>query len=158
MTALDWAIVSIVVASVLLGLLRGLLREVLSLAAWVVGAWLAFVHASTLGAWLPWDLWPAAKTALAALAIVAGCVLLAGLVAWVLRQLLAAVKLSGVDRLLGAVFGLARAALIIGIGVLLARGTEIARQPYWTESRLLPRLEGAVRWVAPRLPSPGQQA
>lgn len=82
MTALDWAIVSIVAASVLLGLLRGLLREVLSLAAWVVGAWLAFVHASTLGAWLPWDLWPAAKTALAALAIVAGCVLLAGLVAW----------------------------------------------------------------------------
>lgn len=88
----------------------------------------------------------------------AGCVLLAGLVAWVLRQLLAAVKLSGVDRLLGAAFGLARAVLIIGIGVLLARGTEIARQPYWTESRLLPHLEGAVRWVAPRPPSPGQQA
>ncbi len=41
MTPVDWAMVAIVVLSVLLGLIRGLLRELLSLAGWVVGIVLA---------------------------------------------------------------------------------------------------------------------
>lgn len=157
MTPVDWAIVAVVGLSVLLGLLRGLLRELLSLAGWIVGAFLALRYASALGREMPFDLWPYAKTALAALAIVLGCVIASAVIAWVLRQLLVAVKLSGVDRMLGGVFGLLRGALIVAIAVGLTRGTTVSKQPLWTDSVLLPHVgrtvEAAVRWIAPVAPS-----
>jgi membrane protein required for colicin V production len=164
MTPVDWAIVAVVALSVLLGLLRGLLRELLSLAGWIVGAVLALRYASTLGRELPFDLWPYAETALAALMIVLGCVITSAIIAWVLRQLLVAVKLSGVDRVLGGLFGLLRGVLIIAIAVGLTRGTTVSKQPLWAESVLLPHVgravEAAVRWIAPVAPpaTPGVPA
>ncbi len=152
MTPVDWAVVAIVVLSVLLGLIRGLLRELLSLAGWVVGIVLALRYASTLGSLLPFDWWPQAKTTIAALAIVVGCVMVSVLLALALRELLKAVKLSGVDRVFGGLFGFARACVLIGVAVLLARGTTVVKQPLWTESLLLPHVgrvvEAAVRWMA----------
>lgn len=156
MMPVDWAIVAVVALSVLLGLIRGLMRELLSLAGWIGGVLLALHYASTLGSQLPFDLWPQAKTAIAALAIVIGCVSASVLVAWVARQMLKAVKLSGVDRVFGGLFGFARACFIIGLAVLMTRGTTVVKQPLWTESLLLPHVgravEAAVRWMAPVLP------
>ena len=40
-TAIDWAIAAIAGVSVGLGLWRGFMREVLSLAGWMAGLWLA---------------------------------------------------------------------------------------------------------------------
>jgi membrane protein required for colicin V production len=157
MTPIDWAIAGVVALSMLLGLLRGLLRELLSLAGWIAGALLALRYASALGRELPLDLWPYAETALAALAIVLGCVFTSAIIAWVLRQLLVAVKLSGVDRVLGGVFGFLRGVLIVAIAVGLTRGTTVSKQPFWAESVLLPHVgrtvEAAVRWMAPVAPS-----
>lgn len=153
MNPVDWIIVGIVALSVLLGVLRGLVREVMSLAGWIVGIVLAIRYAVPLGRELPVDLAVAeVRTGLAALAIVLGTVLAAGLLAWLIGKLLAAVKLSGTDRLLGALFGLVRAALIVLLAVLFAGRTAVAQQPLWRESLLLPHLEAAVRFASPLLP------
>jgi membrane protein required for colicin V production len=153
MNPIDWAIVALVSVSVLLGLWRGLVREVLSLAGWVVGIVLAIRYAVPLGEGLPFDIGVApARTALAALAIVLATVLAAGIVAWLIGKLLAAVKLSGADRLLGALFGLLRAALILLLVVLFAGRTALATQPLWRESILLPPVEAAVRFASAFLP------
>ncbi len=101
---------------------------------------------------LPFDLWPQARTAIAALAIVVCSVTVSVLLALALRELLKAVQLSGVDRVFGGLFGFARACVLIGLAVLLARGTTVVKQPLWTESLLLPHVgrvvEAAVRWMA----------
>jgi membrane protein required for colicin V production len=153
LNSLDWAIVAVVGVSVLLGVLRGFVREVLSLAGWVVGIWLALRYASALGRQLPFDLpWAEARTAIAALAIVVGVLLVAGLIAWVLGKLLAAVKLSGTDRLLGAFFGLLRAALVVMLFTVFGGRTALAQQPLWRESLLIPLAEAAVRFASPLLP------
>ncbi len=160
MNLIDWVIVAVVATSVLFGLLRGFVREVLSLAAWIGGVWLAVVYAAPLGRALPFEqLVPELRTALAALAIVLAALLAAGVVAWLIGKLLAAVRLSGTDRLLGGLFGLARAALIVLVVVLFAGRTAAAQQPLWRESLLLPHLEAAVRsasgWLPPALAGRG---
>jgi membrane protein required for colicin V production len=153
MNEADWAIVAVVALSVLLGVLRGFAREVLSLAGWVVGIWLAIRFASPLGRELPFDApWPEVRTALVALVIVLGSVLVAGLIGLIIGRLLSAVKLSGTDRLLGAAFGLIRALLIVLLVALFVGRTALAQQPLWRESILLPHVEAAVRLAAPLLP------
>jgi membrane protein required for colicin V production len=154
MNALDWTIVALLAISVLLGVWRGFVREVLSLAGWVVGLWLALRYASTLGESLPFELeWPGARTAIAALVIVLGCVVAAALAAWLIGKFMNAVKLTGTDRLLGALFGLARALIVLWLLVLVASRTALAQQPLWRDSVLVPHAEAAVRFAAPWLPS-----
>ena len=56
LTPVDWTIAAIAGVSIGLGLWRGFMREVLSLAGWVAGLWLALLHAVPLGERFPFDL------------------------------------------------------------------------------------------------------
>ncbi len=153
MNALDWTIVGVLAVSVLLGLLRGFVREALAVAGWVVGIVLALRYSAELGTHLPFDVpLPALRTGIGALAIVVASVFVGALAGWVLRQLLAAARLSFADRALGALFGVTRAVLIVFAVVFFVSGTTAARQPLWRESALLPPIEAAVRFASPYLP------
>lgn len=153
MSVVDWVIAATVGISMLLGLVRGFTRELISLAGWIAGIVLAYLYSESLGTVLPFDL-PVAgmKTALAALLILLGCLVIAALVGALMKALLAAVKLTFADRLLGAVFGWLRAMLVIGGLVLLAGATEAPRLDWWKESRLLPWVQACVRFASPMLP------
>jgi membrane protein required for colicin V production len=150
-TTVDWIIAAVVLVSVLVGLLRGVTREIVSLAGWVLGLVLAFFFAEQVGATLPVEP-PELRTVIGAVLILAGVLVLAALLGAVLRALLAAVKLSALDRLLGGLFGLARAALVLGVAVLLASGTPVPKAGWWKESLLLPWLEAGVAFATPLLP------
>ena len=151
MPTVDWIIASVFVVSVLVGLLRGVTREIVSLAGWALGLVLAFFFAERVGAMLPLEP-PTLQTVLGALLILAGVLILAALVGALLRALMTAVKLSTLDRLLGAVFGFARAALVLGVGVLLASGTHVPEAGWWKQSMLLPWLQAGVAFASPLLP------
>ncbi len=73
------------------------------------------------------------------------------IVAFILGKLISATGLSGIDRLLGGIFGLLRGVLIVTIGVLLLSMTSLVKQPFWTESQLMPTFtvlaEGAVAFI-----------
>ncbi|MCX8004862.1 MAG: CvpA family protein [Burkholderiaceae bacterium] len=153
MTTLDWVVAAVLAASALLGLWRGLMRELFSLAGWVGGIVLAVRFAESLGQWLPRDFgWPALRTGLAAFAIVVATVFAAAALGWIVRRLLAAARLSGTDRALGALFGLLRGILLVGAAVFLASRTALAQQPAWQEARLLGLFDAGVRLLAPHLP------
>ena len=53
MDAVDWILLAVLGVSVLLGMWRGLFREVISLAGWIAGFWLAQAWAPEAGGWLP---------------------------------------------------------------------------------------------------------
>jgi len=153
MNALDWMVVAVIGASILLGLLRGFMREMISLAGWIAGIWLAIRFAAAIGASVPLGQeWPLARTALVAVLIVVVCVFAAALVGWLVRELLAAAKLSAADRTLGGLFGLARGLLIIGLAVFLVRDTALYREPLWRESLVLPKIEAALAFALRQLP------
>jgi membrane protein required for colicin V production len=153
MNALDWTIIGVLALSVLLGVLRGFVREALAVVGWVVGIVLALRYSTDLGMALPLDIpAPALRTALGALAIVVASVFAAALAGWVARSIIKAARLSAADRVLGALFGVMRAALIVFAIVFFFSGTTAARQRLWRESVLLPPIEAAVRSVWPYLP------
>jgi membrane protein required for colicin V production len=150
-TPADWIIAAVVLVSVLVGLLRGVMREIVSLAGWALGLVLVYFFAEQLGATLTIE--PALlRTAIGALLILAGVLVLAALLGAMLRALLAAARLTALDRLLGGVFGFARAALVLGVAVLLAGGTAVPTAGWWKESLLLPWLEAGVAFATPLLP------
>lgn len=152
MTPVDWALVVVLSLSILLGVLRGVVREMFALAGWIVGILLALQFAAPIGAWLPVELPSGARTALVALVIVVATLLLAALVAAVLRSLLSVARLSLEDRLLGGLFGVLRGLIVIGLGVLLAATVSAPRQPWWQASLLLPWAQASVRFASPLLP------
>ena len=148
MNALDWAMLAVIGLSILLGLLRGFMREMISLAGWIAGIWLAFRFAAAVSASLPFaGDWPLARTAGVAVLIVVVCVFVAAFVGWLVRELVKAAKLSAADRTLGGLFGFARGMLIVGLAVFLVRDTTLYRDPMWQESFVVPKIEAALAFA-----------
>ena len=159
MNLLDWTLVAVIGTSILLGLIRGLMREMISLAGWIAGIWLAFRFAAPISASVPMaQEWPLARTAVVALLIVVACVFTAAFVGWLVRELLKAARLSAADRTLGGLFGLARGVLIIGLAVFLVRDTALYREPLWRESLVLPQIEAALGFALRQFPEAATRA
>jgi len=153
MNPLDWVLVAVLGASILLGLIRGFVREMISLAGWIAGVWLAFRFTAAVSASLPFAQdWPLARAAMVAVLIVVCCVFASALVGWLLRELIKAAKLSAADRTLGGLFGLARGLLVLGLAVFLVRDTALYREPMWRESLVLPQIEAALAFALRKFP------
>lgn len=150
----DYAILALLGLSVLVGLWRGFLAEVLALATWVAAFWLAWLGAPRLAQYLPADVAaPSLRLLIAGGACFLVVVLLGGLLGFFLRKLVAGSGLSGTDRLLGLVFGLARGLALVVLAVLLLGFTPFPRDPWWQESRLLPSFVAGADWLNGRLPA-----
>ena len=149
----DYVIVAALALSVLMGLWRGFIGEVLALAVWVVALWVAWTLGPQVAGALSAVSLPSARIVLgSALCFVA--VLIAGaIVGFVLRKLIAGSGLSGTDRLLGAVFGLARGLALVTLVVLLLGFTPFPRDPWWHQSRLLPSFQQAAQWASAHMPA-----
>ena len=140
MTTVDYILIAIVLISMLFGAIRGFLRESVALLGWLVGLWLAWRYAPVLQPYLGGSL---AGTELQEWAARIILLLAAVLAAWIIGSLLGyLVQRSGltlgVDRILGAVFGLVRGAVIVGFAVMLAQAALMQDEPWWKESKLIP--------------------
>ena len=150
----DYLVIFVLAASVVVSMVRGLIKEVLSLAGWVI----AFVVANAYAAWLATML-PAVvpgevlRLILAFIALFVGVKILTGLLAMALGALLDAGGLGLVDRLLGAVFGLARGLVIMLTAVILCGMTSLPKQDFWKEALLSPYAETGARMVKSFLPA-----
>lgn len=142
MTAFDYAVLLIVGLSVLLSIMRGAVREILALASWVVAFLLANAYGVWLAARLP-DAIPGEELKLLAafLIVFLTAMLLMSLFAIALCELIKTVGLSGMDRGLGALFGLARGLLIVLVLVLLGGLTSLPRQHFWRDAMFSSPLE-----------------
>ena len=61
--------------------------------------------------------------------------------------------LTGTDKMLGVVFGIARGAVIVAILVLLAGLTPVPQDPWWQDSMFLGYFEELAMWMRDFLPS-----
>ncbi|MGI9246378.1 MAG: CvpA family protein [Steroidobacteraceae bacterium] len=140
MTPVDYSLIAIVAVSMLFGAIRGFLRESVALLGWLVGLWLAWRYAPQLQPYLGGSLAGTELQAWAArLILLLGSVLAAWLIGSLLGYLVQRSGLTlGLDRLLGALFGLVRGAVIIGFAVMLADAAHMYDEPWWKSSRLIP--------------------
>ncbi len=140
MTTVDYILAGAVLLSMLFGALRGFLRESVALLGWLVGLWLAWRYSDLVEPYLGGALAGTALKIWVARIAVLIVVVMAG---WLLGSLLSyLVQRSGltlgVDRMLGALFGLVRGAVIVGFAVMLGRAAELESEAWWRQSRLLP--------------------
>lgn len=153
MTGFDYALLTLLGLSVLLGFWRGLVVEVFALFAWVLAVLAARLFAGSVAGLLsPWLSAPWLQLAAAAILIVVAVLIVLALIRMLLRELLAAVGLSLADRCLGACFGAVRA-LVLAVLIVGAAGlTSLPREPWWREARFAAPLETLVLAVRPWLP------
>lgn len=150
MNLFDASLLGVALISVLVGALRGFAKEAAALAGWVVAAALVLNFGVSLGQRFPFDTGsPGVKTAIAAILIVLVCLLAANLLGRLLRAAMTAAKLGGPDRVLGALFGIVRAAAVWLLIAVVAIHIGLPEHAFWKSSRLAPLLVAALRLISP---------
>jgi membrane protein required for colicin V production len=151
----DWALLAVLVLSVVIGLVRGFVFEVLSLAGWVAAWFAAQWLAPPIAPHLPVGT-PGGGLNLGA-AFTLG--FLVALVVWALaarliRMLIQATPLSVADRLLGAGFGALRAGVLLLALATVVAFTPASQSPSWRGSNGARWLTQALSALKPLLPEP----
>ena len=122
MNWIDWILIAIVGASLVAGVLRGAVRTVFSLAGFAVGFYLAIRESGAVALLLERWMSPRIAAALGFLLVFLGIALAFALAAWLLRKALDKLAMSWLDRLGGAVLGIARGLAIVGVLALAVEG------------------------------------
>lgn len=150
----DWALLGVLLASMVVGFWRGLVYEVLSLAGWVAAFVVAQWLAVDVVAWLPvFQGAPASvRYAVAFAAVFVAMVFAAGLLSWLIKKLVETVGLRPVDRTLGALFGLARGVVLLLALTVVLQLTGVARDAWWTAAQGPAWLDMVMTGLKPLLP------
>ena len=154
MTGIDWILLAILAISLLLGAWRGLVYEVLSVLAWVAAFFVAYLFAPDIAGHLPLgDIGDPIHFAAAFVLLFILVAFVGGLLAALIKKAVTAVGLRPVDRALGMVFGIARAAIILlAIAVVARLVPALGTSPAWRQSIGAPYLIAGLESVTPMLP------
>lgn len=154
MTYVDFIVIAIVLVSSVLSVIRGFVKEAISLATWVLAAWVSITFSGRLATLLPQDLEiQSLRLAIGFIALFLLALLVGGLVNFLLSSFVTRSGLSGTDRALGVVFGLLRGVVVVAVLVLLAGLTALPQDDAWKESMLIGHFEIVAVWVRSFLPA-----
>jgi membrane protein required for colicin V production len=153
MTAFDYTVLGIGIASLLIGLWRGVVGEIIALTAWVLAFFAAKFWGTEVARVAFGGLDDPGIRIVAAWVLVFVVVLLAmSLLRLALRSLLRVLGLSLTDRFLGVIFGAARGLLIVLALVAAGGMTEAPKEKWWSQAQFAVPLETAVLASKPWLP------
>jgi membrane protein required for colicin V production len=149
----DYVIIAVIALSAIISLMRGFVREAISLVTWIAAFWIALMFFRDLADHLvPWIEVPSLRLGAAFAILLLLSLLLGALVGFLMGQLVDKTGLSGTDRLIGVLFGVARGAVLIAILVLLAGLTPLPNDPWWQQSLLIPHFQELAVWLQSLLP------
>ncbi len=144
----DVVIMLILVGSTLIGALRGFVREAVSVAFWILAVWVSWKIGPTIAPHLgglladpniaPW---------VGRLAILALVLLLGWVVGMLLSLFTRGMGLGPVDRIIGAVFGVVRGAVLVGLLVIGGELLHLNQEDWWGRSKLIPYGETVGDWL-----------
>ena len=151
---LDLAVGIALLISALLAFMRGFVHEVLSIAAWV-GAVIAAIHGLPFVQPLARRIIPIdwAADSAAAVAIFLVVLLILSIFTHAIARSIQKSALNNLDRSLGFVFGLARALVILGVGLIITDWLTARERPMWmAQAKTLPVIEAAADGLKAVLP------
>ena len=153
MAVADWAFLTVLAVSLLIGAWRGLVYEVLSVLGWALSFYLAQWFAPDLASRLPLQgASEPVRYAAAFVLIFVVAVLLAGLVAVLFKKMVEAIGLRPVDRTLGAAFGLVRGGILLLALTVVVNMTAFKSSAWWQQSQGAEVLTAALKGLKPVLP------
>ncbi len=149
----DYVVLAIVGFSAVVSVLRGFVREALALAGWVAALWVAIAFMDPLSARLADQISvPSLRAGVAFFVLFAGTLMANGLLVSLVGLVVERSGLSGTDRSLGVLFGIARGVVIVGLLVLAAGLTRLPGDSWWSASLFVPHFERMAREMRAMLP------
>ena len=153
MSTLDWIFCAFFACTALHGLWRGLIKEVMGLAAWVVGFVAAQMFASEFGAYLPvTGASPEMRYLMGFALVLILCLVLVSMLSELLSTLIGAVGLGFLNSLTGAVFALTKGMVLCLCLATIVRLTPLKGFDLWHQSVIAQYLVFALNNLKPFLP------
>ncbi len=152
----DYFIIMVISISMIISLLRGFVREALSLAGWAISVFIAFAYMNQLALLLHpklSSLPPSVLNLVSFVILLVLALIVAGLLNNLIAKLVDKTGLTGTDRAIGMLFGIARGVVLIGVLVLLAGFTMVPQDPWWQESVLLVHFQQLAVTLSKLLPA-----
>ncbi|HEX3436776.1 MAG TPA: CvpA family protein [Pseudacidobacterium sp.] len=138
MALIDWAIIIILIVSVLSAAKHGFFVEAFSLAGVVLGLLLASWNYQKLLPWIEsWVHSPGVAEAIAFIVIAIAVMVAAGLAGRLIRWSARSIGLGWADRLIGAAFGFVKGCVLVTLGVM-AIAAFLPHAAWMEKSRLSP--------------------
>ena len=143
----DAVVIAALVLSFGLGIFRGIVREILCLSSWIVSIWLAYLFGDNLAIVIvPWLESERLSSLIGYLVVFVAVLVLLSLVVALLFKLFRVVGLSGIDRLLGGLFGCLRGVVIVALLLFIAEWTPATGQAWFKDSQIVPYFEAPLTW------------
>jgi membrane protein required for colicin V production len=139
MNVTDYLVIAAIVVSAIVGAMRGFLREAVALVTWLLALFVAWHFSDLIEPHLGGLLAGSYVKPWAARVIIVLLILLLGAaIGGVLNHFVRLSIFSGMDRLLGFVFGFLRGFLLLGVFVILAQLLRLDDEKWWRRSLLIP--------------------
>jgi len=148
MPIIDILIAVVLIFSVIVGVVRGFVKEAISITALLFAIWAALTFGPSAGEMSAG--WLASKelqTWFGRILIFVLILAVGGLIGWGLSKLVRLSVLSGIDRLVGAMFGAARGVLFIAVFILAGDYAGFSNDSWWQQSRFIPYFEKVADWI-----------
>ena len=162
---IDIGIAVILLISIAIAIFRGFVKEAISLASWIIAIWLAVTFSNQVALFLPASIDEATfnlgtdgleasklRVVIAFILIIIGTLIAGALLNYILSQITQTSALRGIDRILGAFFGIVRGAALVVIVILIAALTSFPHSDTWKSSQFLPPFELVARKVIDIMP------
>ena len=148
MPIIDIIIAIALAASIITGFVRGFVKEAISIAALLIAIWAALYFGPVVGdisqSWLTSE---EAQVWFGRILVFAIILSVGGLLGWGISKLIRMSVLSGVDRVLGSVFGAVRGVVLVALLVIAGQYSGFANDDWWQGSRCLPYFEVVADWI-----------
>ena len=148
MPIIDIIIAVALAISIIVGFVRGFVKEAISIGTLVVAIWAALYFGPAIGevsqSWLSSE---GAQSWFGRILVFAIVLSIGGLLGWGISKLVRLSVLSGLDRMLGSLFGALRGVLLVALFVIGAQFSGFDGDDWWLKSRLLPHFEVVADWI-----------
>ena len=152
---IDYFLLAILLVSLIAGLIRGFAKEVLSLITWILATLVSIAYSATLATLLaPYLHTPLIARIASFFSLFVACIIVGALFNMLIGSMIRRVGLSGLDRSLGLVFGLARGGLLVVVLLWAGHLTTIIQQTAWQKAVLIPYLLPLVDYVNQLITAP----
>ena len=153
MPIIDILIAVAILISVIVGIVRGFVKEAMSIASLLIAIWAALYFGPAVGdmseSWLSskgLQMW-FGRVLVFAIVLSVG-----GLLGWGISKLVRLSVLSGIDRLMGAVFGTLRGVLLLALFIIGGQFAGFDQDQWWLQSKLIPPFEAVAEWIKEMAP------
>jgi membrane protein required for colicin V production len=153
MPTIDTIIAVAIQISVVVGFWRGFVKEAISIVALLLAIWAALYFGPAVGnvssSWLSAEqmqMW------LGRVIVFVVVLAIGGLVGWGVSKLVRFSPLSGIDRLLGSLFGACRGVLLLAVFVIGGEFAGFSNDSWWQESTLIPHVDVLAQWIRDKAP------